>query len=147
MAYRHNTKTKRSTVKEMIDNDTTRLLVKSLAVLLTLCCLLMFLPVLSYAENYTYDTVGRLTGVIYDDGSSIIYTYDAAGNRLARMVSAGAGCKGDLNEDGDVDGHDSANFVSDYASQQSGADLNGDTFFNAQDVQIFADEFGKIDCQ
>ncbi len=33
-------------------------------------------------ETYTYDDIGRLTGVVYDDGSSIIYTYDNNGNLL-----------------------------------------------------------------
>ena len=130
----------------MLRNCVTRLFSKALTVLLSLCCLLIILPASSYAETYSYDAAGRLTGVIYDDSSSIIYTYDAAGNRLSRIVAASAGCKGDFNKDGDVDGHDLVSFAADYASQQSGADLNGDTFFNAQDVQIFADEFGKIDC-
>ena len=33
-------------------------------------------------ESYSYDAAGRLTGVTYDDGSSIAYTYDANGNLL-----------------------------------------------------------------
>ena len=130
----------------MNHNSAIHLFVNVLTVLLSLCCLLILLPVSSYAENYTYDTIGRLTHVIYEDGSSITYTYDDAGNRLARIVSASAVCKGDFNKDGDVDGHDLVGFAADYASQQPGADLNGDTFFNAQDVQIFADEFGENDC-
>jgi len=130
----------------MNHNSAIHLFVNVLTVLLSLCCLLILLPVSSYAENYTYDTIGRLTHVIYEDGSSITYTYDDAGNRLARIVSASAVCKGDFNKDGDVDGHDLVGFSADYASQQPGADLNGDTFFNAQDVQIFADEFGENDC-
>ncbi|MBF0527473.1 MAG: RHS repeat protein [Deltaproteobacteria bacterium] len=32
--------------------------------------------------NNTYDNLGRLTQVTYDDGSTITYTYDANGNRL-----------------------------------------------------------------
>jgi YD repeat-containing protein len=31
--------------------------------------------------QYAYDALGRLIGVTYSDGSSIAYTYDAAGNR------------------------------------------------------------------
>ena len=34
------------------------------------------------AETYSYDAAGRLTGVVYDDGSSLSYQYDANGNRL-----------------------------------------------------------------
>lgn len=35
----------------------------------------------SFADTYTYDALGRLTGVTYADGSSITYAYDDAGNR------------------------------------------------------------------
>ncbi len=34
------------------------------------------------AETYTYDNAGRLTGVTYDDGSTVSYTSDTRGNRL-----------------------------------------------------------------
>ena len=40
------------------------------------------LPGTAFAETYTYDAAGRLTGVTYDDGSTITYTYDSRGNRL-----------------------------------------------------------------
>lgn len=36
------------------------------------------------AETYAYDRAGRVTQVTYDDGSSISYEYDAAGNLLAQ---------------------------------------------------------------
>ena len=32
------------------------------------------------AETYEYDKIGRVTKVIYDDGSGVRYEYDAAGN-------------------------------------------------------------------
>jgi YD repeat-containing protein len=35
------------------------------------------------ADDYTYDALQRLIRVDYDDGASIVYTYDAAGNRMA----------------------------------------------------------------
>lgn len=34
------------------------------------------------ATSYTYDELNRLTKVVYDDGRSISYSYDAAGNLL-----------------------------------------------------------------
>lgn len=40
------------------------------------------------AETYTYDDLGRLTSIAYDDGSAVTYTYDNNGNRLALTVGA-----------------------------------------------------------
>lgn len=39
-----------------------------------------------FADTNTYDAAGRLTNVTYEDGSSITYTYDAAGNILSKIV-------------------------------------------------------------
>jgi YD repeat-containing protein len=40
------------------------------------------------ATAYTYDTLGRLATVTYDNGKEIIYTYDAAGNRTQVVIQA-----------------------------------------------------------
>ncbi len=37
---------------------------------------------------YTYDALGRIVSVRYDDGKQIVYVYDAAGNRTQEVVSA-----------------------------------------------------------
>ena len=52
--------------------------------MLAICVL--FMSSNSYAETatYVYDVLNRLVSVTYDDGSSIGYTYDSAGNRLTR---------------------------------------------------------------
>lgn len=39
------------------------------------------------ADSYTYDALGRLVTVQTDNGSTITYTYDAAGNRTAMNVT------------------------------------------------------------
>ena len=37
--------------------------------------------------SYVYDDLGRLTQIVYDDGWAIQISYDAAGNRTARVVA------------------------------------------------------------
>jgi YD repeat-containing protein len=37
--------------------------------------------------TYTYDALGRLTGVVYDSGITVTYTYDAMGNRTGKTVA------------------------------------------------------------
>lgn len=38
-------------------------------------------PASQAADEFTYDELGRLTIVDYDDGSSVSFQYDSAGNR------------------------------------------------------------------
>ena len=48
----------------------------------------MTLPVLAQdTANYTYDELGRLKTVTYGDGVSVVYEYDAAGNRTRQEVT------------------------------------------------------------
>ncbi len=61
---------------------------------LALVCAIGLLAPRILAIDYAYDEVGRLVQVVYDDGTSIDYAYDARGNRLSRSVA----------EDGDGDG-------------------------------------------
>lgn len=48
--------------------------------------LLISFKVTAQAINYTYDSLNRLTQVIYTDSSIIKYAYDDAGNRLSKKV-------------------------------------------------------------
>jgi len=54
--------------------------------LIVVCFFGLLLPQDSNAATvtYTYDSQNRLTQVGYSNGSSIDYTYDAAGNRLTQ---------------------------------------------------------------
>jgi YD repeat-containing protein len=62
----------------------------------------MLLPLTSHSTTiiYQYDRLNRLTSVRYEGGSFISYTYDPAGNRLSRTISAVVlPVKGNINED------------------------------------------------
>lgn len=50
--------------------------------------LVLFLAVMPvHAEQYEYDSLDRVTKVIYDDGSFVTYEYDGAGNMIRTEVS------------------------------------------------------------
>lgn len=52
--------------------------------------LMASIPVLAGAANYTYDPLGRITQVVYTDGSTtttITYQYDASGNRTSVVTT------------------------------------------------------------
>ncbi len=52
----------------------------------------------------------------------------------------------DLDQDGDVDGIDTADFAHAYAIENPSADLNSDGYSDEQDVEIFTEAFGKVTC-
>jgi YD repeat-containing protein len=50
-------------------------------------------PSFAASASYTYDALGRLVQVTYDNGTTIVYSYDAAGNRTAKSITCGgSGC-------------------------------------------------------
>ena len=53
-----------------------------------LFCLFLAAPALAGTAQYTYDSLNRLVQVVYDNGASIVYIYDAAGNRTVKQVTA-----------------------------------------------------------
>ena len=47
----------------------------------------LFATVQTFAQTYTYDNMNRLTEVVYDNGATVSYTYDALGNRTSKKVT------------------------------------------------------------
>ena len=46
----------------------------------------------SASTVYTYDDLGRLSCVLYDNGMKINYSYDQAGNRTQVVTQGGTAC-------------------------------------------------------
>lgn len=86
------------------------------------------------ALSYSYDSLDRLTQVVYDDGTIISYGYDDAGNRLIRVVSV----------DPDGDGIRFAGGASPCAGGQSaGCEDNCPAAPNATQADLDADALGN----
>ena len=48
---------------------------------------LMFATLQIFAQTYTYDNLNRLTKVVYRNGTTISYSFDALGNRTSKKVT------------------------------------------------------------
>jgi YD repeat-containing protein len=97
----------------------------------------LLLSGLASAERFHYDPSGRLTLVIYDDLSSISYTYDANSNLLS-VAPAPAVIAGDEDLDGDVDAADIAAILAIILNggqpYSIAADCNGDDRVSVPDL-------------
>ena len=81
----------------------------------------------AWGVTYKYDNLHRLTKVTYDDGTTIVYSYDASGNRSRYVVTVVA----DLDVDTDVDFIDFAKFASHWLETDCVyPDLCGDADFD-----------------
>ncbi len=96
------------------------------------CLLILASP--SVAIQYTYDALNRLTAVVYDDGATITYGYDAAGNRLSRVVSVDYDADGIAFEGG-------GNTCS--GGQAVGCEDNCPGIFNSDQADLDADALGN----
>jgi YD repeat-containing protein len=61
---------------------------KKLNIWFACLCLFLASPALASTAQYTYDKLNRLVQVQFDDGTTIQYAYDAAGNRTVQQVVA-----------------------------------------------------------
>ena len=48
---------------------------------------LLFASLQTFAQSYTYDNLNRLTKVVYQNGTTVSYTYDELGNRTSKEVT------------------------------------------------------------
>lgn len=94
---------------------------------------LLFAGLQTFAQTYTYDNLNRLESVVYNNGTTVTYTYDALGNRIGKKVTKDIIIKkGDLNVDGTVSITDVVMIIDviadpiTYADKKAAADVNSD---------------------
>lgn len=73
--------------KRNASNSSTGLL---LLILCALCLTVVLVPGIASAVTYEYDDLNRVTRVVYDDGKTITYNYDAAGNITSTETGEGS---------------------------------------------------------
>ncbi len=109
-----------------------------LVVLLVLCLLQV-----AFATQYQYDSLNRLSKATYADGTKILYSYDASGNRSQKIVSPLA----DLDTSGSVDLNDFANLAAQWLDVPGdpSADIapwpNVDNFVDIEDLAKLAEQW------
>jgi len=90
------------------------------------------------ATQYHYDSQHRLTKVVYDNDITIVYNYDASGNRTRRVVTKIT----DYNADLDIDLKDFSQFATCWLESDNPEcrwiDLNGDGEINLLDLLLFS---------
>ena len=84
-----------------------------LLVLMMMIMMLFITPVLAGTVEYTYDELHRLVSAEKPDEYRIEYTYDPAGNRIAKVIQLSAPSF-DYDGDNDVDGSDLAHFCNEW---------------------------------
>jgi len=111
-----------------------------ITILLTLALVLIGLwPCNVNAAKYEYDGLNRLVRVVYDENTSIEYTYDAVGNRLRKLVVEPP--NPDINLSGKVNFIDLARLGENWLEEGDHikGDLNLDGVVDIEDVAIIAD--------
>lgn len=83
--------------------------------------LFFFMKTISiHAADYEYDDLGRVTKTVYEDGSSVTYTYDANGNIVEMKVDAEDGDdRGDEEEQEDKNGQEDKDDGEDKSGQEN----------------------------
>ena len=105
-----------------------------LAVVATMAGLVTGNSIDAATSQYEYDDVGRMTKVTFDDGTSVAYKYDAAGN----LLNVSSGEPGDVNNDGGVNAVDVQLVINAALGIETdfNSDINTDGSVNAVDVQL-----------
>ena len=113
------------------------MLLKKISFILSI--LFYFFVSLSFAgtTTYQYDDLNRLIRAQYPDSKVVQYTYDAAGNRVSKVIRGGGFSPGDANGDGSTNVQDVIgiiNVILDTGTASGSPDCNEDGSVNVLDV-------------
>jgi len=76
--------------RSVLENTAFKVAIISLFTIVILCVAKPCFGQQSDTITYTYDSLNRLTQVVYSSGPIITYTYDAAGNRTSIQITGGS---------------------------------------------------------
>ncbi|HEY4760229.1 MAG TPA: hypothetical protein VIH42_06595 [Thermoguttaceae bacterium] len=95
-------------------------------------------PCNTNAAKYEYDPLNRLIRAVYDENTSIEYSYDSVGNRTRELVIAPP--NPDLNLNGRVNFADLAELAENWldAGDHKKGDLNLDGVVDTKDIAVIA---------
>lgn len=98
---------------------------------------------ISFATQYQYDNLNRLSQTTLDDGTKIVYSYDASGNRSQKVITF----QSDLDLDVDVDFIDFTTLAAQWLDVPGNpsADIapwpNVDNFIDYEDMAKLAEQW------
>ena len=99
---------------------------------------LVIVALQAFSTTYTYDNLNRLKKVVYDNGITVTYSYDALGNRTSKKVTGSGTLRGDVNGDGAVNVSDITALVNmilgTIPKNEERADVDGNGTVNVSDV-------------
>ena len=93
----------------------------------------LFATLQTFGQTYTYDSNNRLTKVVYSNGTTITYTFDALGNRLTKKVTGASSTTYKVTVSATPSG--------------SGTVTGGGTYASGSTVELYANASAGYECQ
>jgi uncharacterized membrane protein len=104
------------------------------------------------STTWTYSTLGTYQMCAYADSGYGVYESNENNNVLGPVETVVGACKGDFDDDKDVDGSDLSVFAADFGRTDCASgdtcegDFDKDIDVDGSDLAVFAADFGRTDC-